>query len=273
MTLRMSDTLFPTLYIPHGAGPCFFMDWTLGPANTWDKTEHWLANIHENLPSKPKAIVCISAHWENDAIKINSHPNPALYFDYYGFPSHTYELTYPAPGSPKLAESIQTLLAEAGINSELDDEHGFDHGTFVPLKVMFPKADIPVVQISLQRNLDPTFHIKMGNALQSLRKQGILILGSGISFHNMDILMRGKDTDNHSGTFNQWLNDACESPVEQRNTALSEWANAPSARQCHPREEHLLPLMVVAGSAGNDLGKNVFTDRVMGVTVSAYQFG
>jgi len=269
----MSNSVFPSIYIPHGGGPCFFMDWTRGPANTWDAMKHWLQNLHKSLPKKPDAIVIISAHWEEKVIKINSQPHPSLYFDYYGFPPHTYELTYPAPGSPELAKQIQALLKNADIKSELDPNHGYDHGTFVPLKVMFPDADIPVVQVSLQRDLDPAFHIQVGAALQALREQNILILGSGMSFHNMDILMQGQDTGNHSTTFDNWLSDACTSEPKERNKQLESWFNAPSARQSHPREEHLLPLMVAAGSAGNNVGKKIFADNVMGANVSAYQFG
>tara|TARA_R110002096_G_scaffold194592_3_gene376883 strand:+ start:3379 stop:4188 length:810 start_codon:yes stop_codon:yes gene_type:complete len=269
----MKNDLYPVIFIPHGGGPCFFMDWTRGPANTWDKMASWLENFPRSLPQKPRAIVIFSAHWETDIIRINSHPNPALIYDYYGFPEHTYQLGYPAPGSPALAERIKNLLSAANIASELDPEHGFDHGTFIPLKVMFPDADIPVVQVSLQAGLDPKLHLQMGAALASLREDNILLLGSGMSFHNMQILMQGHDPQNHSEHFNQWLNQSCTATPSERNQRLSRWQAAPSALACHPREEHLLPLMVIAGSAHDEVGKNVFTDKVMGATVSAYQFG
>ena len=269
----MPTHLFPTIYIPHGGGPCFFMEWTRGPADTWDRMKHWLQNLHKSLPSKPSAIVIISAHWEENVIKINSQPSPQLYFDYYGFPPHTYELTYPAPGSPELAKQIQSLLTSADIKSELDPDHGYDHGTFVPLKVMFPDADIPVVQVSLQCQLDPAFHIQVDAALKSLREQNILILGSGMSFHNMEILRHGQDINNHSKTFDHWLTRTCSSLPLERNKNLAQWSHAPSGKHSHPREEHLLPLMVVAGSAGEDQGKKIFGDNVMGADVSAYQFG
>ena len=249
------------------------MDWTKGGANTWDKTENWLKNVHKTLPQKPTAIVIFSAHWEADIIQINSHPNPELIFDYYGFPEHTYELTYPAPGSPELAQRIHALFTAANINSALDPNHGFDHGTFVPLKVMFPEADIPVVQVSLHTSLDPAFHQQMGAALQSLRDDNILILGSGLSFHNMQILMQCHDPDNHSITFDNWLTEACTSDPHSRKIQLANWKKAPSANICHPREEHLIPLMVAEGATGNDLGQKVFIDNVMGVNVSGYQFG
>ncbi|PCI18632.1 MAG: dioxygenase [Piscirickettsiaceae bacterium] len=269
----MTKRPFPTFYIPHGAGPCFFMDWTIGPADTWDKTAAWLENLPKMLPQKPDAIVIFSAHWEADVVQINSHPNPSLIFDYYGFPEHTYELTYPAPGSPVLAKRIQSLFTTANISSELDPQHGFDHGMFIPLKVMFPDADIPVVQVSLHTSLNPAFHQQMGAALQSLRDDNILILGSGISFHNMQILMRGEDPDDHSIHFNNWLTQACTASPATRKIMLSNWRVAPSASICHPREEHLIPLMVAGGAATTITGTNVFTDNVMGVNVSAYQFG
>jgi aromatic ring-opening dioxygenase catalytic subunit (LigB family) len=269
----MNKPSFPSLYIPHGAGPCFFMDWTRGDADTWNKTENWLKGVHKNLPKKPNAIVIFSAHWEADIIQINSHSNPELIFDYYGFPPHTYELTYPAPGSPTLAHTIQTLFTAADIKSELNPTHGFDHGTFVPLKVMFPDADIPVVQVSLHSSLDPAFHQRMGAALKTLRDDNILILGSGISFHNMQILMQCSDPNGHSKQFDTWLTNTCCAEPSVRKERLANWSQAPSAKICHPREEHLIPLMVAESAADNDIGSNVFTDCVMGVNVSGYQFG
>ena len=269
----MTHNQLPSLFIPHGGGPCFFMDWTRGPANTWDKMENWLANLLDTLPQRPAAIVIFSAHWEESTIHINSNPNPEMFFDYYGFPPHTYQLTFPAPGSPELASKIQALFKVAGINSELDPQHGFDHGTFVPLKVMLPNADIPVVQVSLHSSLDPKLHIEMGQALKSLRDENILILGSGMSFHNMQILNQGSDSHDHANVFNRWLNQASLAEPKERERLLTQWANAPSGIPSHPREEHLLPLMVAAGAAGKDLGHNIFTDNVMGATVSAFQFG
>jgi len=269
----MKHNSLPSLFIPHGGGPCFFMDWTRGPSNTWDKMADWLKGLIGSLPQKPDAIVIFSAHWEEDIIRINSNPSPELIFDYYGFPEHTYQLTFPAPGSPELASKIQKLFSQASITSELDPTHGFDHGTFVPLKVMLPAADIPVVQVSLHSSLDPALHLQMGHALKSLRDENILILGSGMSFHNMQILNQGVDSQSHSTHFNQWLDHVNSAAPDEREALLKQWQSAPSGIPCHPREEHLLPLMVAAGAAGDDLGQNIFTDQVMGATVSAYQFG
>jgi aromatic ring-opening dioxygenase catalytic subunit (LigB family) len=260
----------PTLFIPHGGGPCFFMDWN--PANAWDRMRAWLASITAGLPEKPKAILVISGHWETDVPTLLSSPKPPLYFDYYGFPKHTYELTWPAPGDPALAARVRELLQGAHIDSATDDARGFDHGVFVPLKVAFPDADIPTVQLSLQKDLDPRAHLAIGRALAPLRDEGVLIVGSGMSYHNMRGFQTGAGR-SASERFDAWLADAVEKSPSERDDALSKWASAPAARESHPREEHLLPLMVAAGAAGEDLGKRVFRDDVMGVIVSAVQFG
>jgi aromatic ring-opening dioxygenase catalytic subunit (LigB family) len=271
----------PTLYIPHGGGPCFFMDWTMGPADTWDKMAAWLSQLGESVSSeygtKPDAIVVFSAHWENEVVTINSSANPALYFDYYNFPPHTYELTYPAPGHPALADKIQGLLTKAGIDCHQDPEHGFDHGVFIPFKLIFPEADIPIVQVSLTTSLDPAEHIALGEALAPLREQNILLVGSGLSYHNMSALMDGPNSGAQlkaeSDEFDGWLSKVCEATPKKRKNDLCQWSSAPSARQAHPREEHLIPLMVMVGAGKEDLGKTIFNDQVLGATVSAFQFG
>jgi aromatic ring-opening dioxygenase catalytic subunit (LigB family) len=268
----MSAKALPTFFIPHGGGPCFFMDWSMGPKDTWDEMAHWLKNMRHQIGAVPKAILVISGHWEDKIVQINANPNPPLLFDYYGFPEHTYKLTYPAPGSPELAQQVQALLAQAGIASGFDTERGFDHGVFVPFKLMFPEAEIPVVQISLQQDLDPQRHFEIGQALAPLREQGVLIVGSGMSFHNLRTF--GQDVSMQSGQFDDWLSEAVAQPdAAERNRRLAHWAEAPYGRLAHPREEHLLPLMVVAGAAGQDQGKKVFGDKVMNWVVSAYQFG
>src|SRR5205823_2443749 len=161
------------LYIPHGGGPCFFMEWTMGPPDTWDRMAAWLRRIAGTLPEKPKALLVVSAHWEEEVPTVTTSPAPALLFDYYGFPKSTYELTWPAPGSPDLAKRVRDLLGGAGIESRADDARGFDHGVFVPLKVAFPEANIPTVQLSLRAGLDPAEHIAIGRALAPLRDEGV----------------------------------------------------------------------------------------------------
>lgn len=267
-----SPPRMPTLYIPHGGGPCFFMDWN--PPDEWDRLEAFLRGISATLPQTPKAILMISAHWLSQDVALGSGESPDLIFDYYGFPDHTYRLEYPAPGSPELAARAGQLLRAQGIASEADAGRGFDHGMFIPLLLMFPEARIPVVQMSLLDSLDPQAHLDAGRALEPLRDEGVLIVGSGMSFHNM----RGYRDPRFapiSDEFDAWLDQAVSAPPRERDALLAQWAAAPAARLCHPpgAEEHLLPLMVAAGAAGNDYGRTVFKDRVMQTTVSGVRFG
>jgi len=266
-----AETALPTLFIPHGGGPCFFMQWTMGPPDTWNKMADWLKSLAATLAVTPKAIVVISGHWEESEFTVAGGPHPPLIYDYYGFPPETYELQYPAPGSPQLAQAVRDLLADAGIESRSDGKRGFDHGVFIPFKLFYPQANIPIVQLSLKAGLDPAEHIAAGQALASLRSQGVLIVGSGMSYHNMRGF--GAQAIPASDEFDRWLTDAVTAAdAEVRNQKLIAWETAPAARAAHPREEHLLPLMVAAGAAGNDSGARIFTDRVMGATVSAYGF-
>lgn len=270
--LQKNPERMPTWFIPHGGGPCFFMDWS--PANAWDKMAAFLRGLASTLPYKPKAIIVISAHWLEQTVSVTGAQNPELIYDYYGFPAHTYELKYPAKGDPGLAKEIAAVLQEAGIASNVDSARGFDHGMFIPMMLMFPDADIPVVQLSLNSNLDPQTQINLGRTLEKLRDEGVLIIGSGMSFHNM----RGYGNPQFgpvSDEFDRWLTDAVESDPGKRNADLIHWDSAPSARLCHPprQEEHLLPLMVVSGAAQNEKGRKVFTDRVLETTLSAYVFG
>ncbi len=262
----------PTWFVPHGGGPCFFMDWN--PPHAWNRMGDFLKGLASTLPQRPKAILMVSAHWLESSFDLTGGAAPELIYDYYGFPPHTYELKYPAPGEPQLAARIAALLGQAGLPSKVNPSRGFDHGMFIPLMLMFPDADIPVVQLSLNSNLDPQIHLELGQALTTLRDEGVLIVGSGMSFHNM----RGYGDPRFgpiSDEFDHWLTDAVQAEPAQRSQALIDWAQAPSARLSHPprAEEHLLPLMVVAGAAGTDKGQRVFSDRVMETTLSAFSFG
>ena len=260
----------PTLFIPHGGGPCFFMDWN--PPDTWHKLGAWLGSLGHSVGAMPKAVVVISGHWEEQEFSVTSHGHPPLIYDYYGFPEHTYKLTYDAPGSPLLAGQICELLGQAGIPARSDPQRGLDHGVFVPFKVIYPNADIPIVQLSLKAGLDPATHIAAGRALQPLREQGVLVAGSGMSYHNMRGY--GNAGAERGDPFDAWLTETVSAPNQAaRSAKLCEWVRAPSARDAHPREEHLLPLMVAAGAAGEDLGRQVFSDRIMGAKISAYRFG
>ncbi|WGY44894.1 class III extradiol ring-cleavage dioxygenase [Vibrio sp. ABG19] len=262
----------PTIFIPHGGGPCFFMDWH--PADTWDNMAEFLQNIDNLLPERPKAILMVSAHWQTAQFSVTSGTNPELIYDYYGFPAHTYQITYPAPGSPELAEQVVGLLKQAGLSGQQESTRGYDHGMFIPLKLMFPDADIPVVQLSLRNDLNPQAHIELGEALAPLRAQGVLIVGSGMSFHNMRGYGDSRFTE-PSVMFDSWLTEAVEAEPQQRNADLSQWTQAPHAFNCHPQghEEHLLPLMVVAGAAGSDRGRKVYSQQVMKTQLSGFVFG
>src|SRR5690606_27942404 len=204
-------------FVPHGAGPCFFMDWM--PADTWTRMAAFLSGIAASLPQRPRAILLVSGHWLAPRFSVTSGERPGLIYDYHGFPAHTYELTYPAPGSPALAARVMQLRGQAGIETDADAERGFDHGVFIPLKLMFAQADIPVVQLSLRNDLDPQAHLDAGRALAPLRDEGVLIVGSGMSFHNM----RGYGDPRFtpvSAEFDAWLSTAVEAEPAQRTQLL-----------------------------------------------------
>jgi aromatic ring-opening dioxygenase catalytic subunit (LigB family) len=265
----------PTLFIPHGGGPCFFMDWD--PPDTWDRQRTFLEELAATLPERPKALLVVSGHWEEPAFTFQRNPAPPLLFDYQGFPPHTYRLTWPAPGAPALAEHAAALLRAAGLPVAFDESRGYDHGVFVPLKVAFPGADIPCVQMSLRAGLDPAEHLAAGRALAPLRDEGVLIVGSGNSFHNMPVMMRamrGGARGIEGAEFDAWLTEATTHPdPAERDCRLAGWDKAPGARHANPREEHLIPLHVAAGAAGAQRGVKALEDHVMGVVESAFRFG
>lgn len=271
MTADPNPTRQPVLFLPHGGGPCFFMDWTWGPADTWYATQRFLEGIAATLPTPPRAILVVSGHWEEPAFTASTATDPKLIFDYSGFPPHTYQLTWPAPGDPALARRAARLLKEAGLPSALDAQRGFDHGVFVPLKVAFSQAQIPVVSLSLNVSLDPDLHLAAGRALAPLRHEGILIIASGMSFHNLHAYFQPK-TQERARAFNAWLTQAIASPGPERNAQLANWRSAPFAEFAHPHEEHLMPLLVAAGAGGDAPGERIFTDEPMGAAISAFRF-
>ncbi len=250
------------LYIPHGGGPLPLLG---EPSH--QRLVDFLRTISNRL-RPPKAIVLISAHWEAERPTLTAAARPDLFYDYYGFPPESYKITYPAAGDPALARTIHTLLQEAGLQPHLDQERGFDHGMFIPLKLMYPQATIPCVQLSLLAGLSAKAHLELGRALASLREEPLLIIGSGFSFHNMQAFFSA-NSDGHDAqaeAFNQWLIDTCTSsayPPEEREQRLAQWQLAPHARYCHPREEHLLPLHVCYGMARTK-AEVVFNDQVIG---------
>lgn len=255
------------LYVPHGGGPLPLIG---DPGH--DDLVAYLKTIEAEI-GRPKAIVVVSAHWEAPRPTITAAAQPELYFDYYGFPPETYELSYPAPGSLALAEKIHGILDAAGLEPELDHERGFDHGMFVPLMLMYPEATIPVVQVSLIDGLDAQAHVALGEALRPITDDGdVLVLGSGMSFHNM----AGFGNDEHDEqnlAFDEWLEAVCTSSTDEatRRAELVGWESAPAARYNHPREEHLVPLHVCYGIGGGQASRR-FTGNVLGKLTAAYDW-
>lgn len=269
-------TRMPTMFIPHGGGPCFFMDWD--PPETWNRQRDFLADVPTSLPETPKALLVISGHWEEPQFTVQKNPTPPLLFDYNGFPPHTYELTWPAPGDAALSDRVQALIEAAGFPCPVDEARGYDHGVFIPLKVAFPQADIPCVQLSLRSDLDPAAHIAVGRALAPLRDEGVLIIGSGNTYHNMQKMMcamqGGGGGAVNGEEFDRWLTNAVTRPdPAERDQMLAQWDAAPGARDANPREEHLIPLHVVAGAALDDEGVKTLEDQVLGAIESAFTFG
>lgn len=266
----MSDKMMPVLFVPHGGGPMPL----LGETNHRELIA-FMQSVSADLP-RPKAIVVITAHWEENVATISSSAAPGMLYDYYGFPPETYKFRYPAVGNPALAQTIAELLEKQGIPSRLDAARDYDHGTFVPLMLMYPQADIPVVQLSLLKNLDPATHIALGKALAPLREQGVLILGSGMSFHNMQAFFSANPTTQaRSEHFDQWLTQTLTDEdlnQSEKSARLVDWKNAPEARFCHPREEHLLPLHVCfgAGSVASSAAVKVFSGFLFDTKISAF---
>jgi aromatic ring-opening dioxygenase catalytic subunit (LigB family) len=267
---------FPTLFIPHGGGPCFFMDPFPGlPVDLWDRMAAYLRGIDRSIGVRPEAVLVVSGHWEELRPTVNTASHHTLLFDYSGFPDEMYRLTYPANGSPRVAARVRQLLAEAGVETGEDAKRGLDHGVFVPFKLVYPAADVPIVQLSLNHTLDPAAHLAMGAALAPLRDEGVLIVGSGMSYHNLRYFMVERESATRSAeAFDGWLYETVTAAdVAARTAGLTAWRNAPGATDAHPRSEHLLPLMVAAGAAGGDRGVRTYSDRLIGKPLSGFQFG
>lgn len=255
------------LYFSHGGGPLPILG---------DPGHAAMVKFMRELPSrfeKPDAIVVISAHWEAREATVTGGACPLLVYDYYGFPKEAYDIIYPAPGSPELAKEIASMLNDAAIRARTDPDRGFDHGMFIPLKLMYPAADIPTVQLSILHSLDPAAHLGLGAALRPLLERNVLVIGSGFSFHNLhefewDGIMH---LDAQNDAFQDWLIETCCGDLSQeaREDALIHWEKAPAARYCHPREDHLLPLHVCAGLAGNS-AKLIFDDAILGKRALAF---
>ena len=262
----------PVVFAPHGGGPWPFVKLGFFAEGEEEELASYLRSLRDLPKTPPKALLIISAHWEEDKPTVMTSTRPPMLYDYYGFPPESYEITWPAPGDPALAKRVQDLLSAAGIESATDEKRGFDHGTFVPFKLTYPDADIPAIQLSLKTGLDPKEHLAIGRALAPLRDEGVFILGSGLTFHNLRALRDPRSVP-ISETFDAWLRETMTKPPAERDALLERWTSAPGARAAHPREEHLIPLMVIAGAAQSDLGRVAYNGAMNHLRLSAYHFG
>ncbi|WP_232824658.1 DODA-type extradiol aromatic ring-opening family dioxygenase [Algibacillus agarilyticus] len=236
------------MFISHGGGPMPL----LGEPDYQEMVSTLKTLAHK--VGKPSAILVISAHWEALLPTVTCKPQPDLIYDYGGFSKEAYQIKYQSLGELKLAKAVYNAMLHQGFKASKDQQRGFDHGVFVPLKIMYPDADIPCVQLSLMQNLDPEQHINMGQCLRDVAWDNLLIIGSGFSFHNLPAFFTpsGEATTKNQA-FEHWLTEtitASQMPEQNRKQQLINWQNAPYARYCHPREEHLLPLHVCYGAAG-----------------------
>jgi aromatic ring-opening dioxygenase catalytic subunit (LigB family) len=263
----------PTLFVPHGGGPCFFMDPHGGPPDPmWRPMQAYLAGLIATLPERPRAILMISGHWETPELTVHVGTRPALLFDYHNFPEHTYRLRWDAPGAPDVARRAAALLRAAGHPVGEEAARGWDHGVFIPMMVADPGAAIPLAQLSLRADLDPAAHVAIGRALAPLRDEGVLIVGSGMSFHNLRA--RGPQVTPVAAAWDAALTAAVTDADPARRAArVIDWQALPHARFAHPAAEHLLPLMVALGAGGEDVATCDYRDVVIGWAVSAYRFG
>lgn len=269
----MAEVRLPTYFVNHGGGPWPYM--TGDFRRIFDRLEQSLIEMRAELRNLPKAVLVVSSHWEERGLAVSSAARPGMLYDYSGFPDYLYDISYAAPGSPDLAKRVQDLLRAANIEARLDPTRGFDHGTVSVMKPLYPDGDIPLVQISLDAGLDPALHLAIGRALAPLRDDGVLILGSGQSYHNQRALM-GTGGSEPSRRFDAWLQQTLtQAPPEERSERLIRWEQAPLARAAHPREDHLIPLMVVVGAAGEEAGAVTYhqTDFAGGITTSGFRFG
>jgi aromatic ring-opening dioxygenase catalytic subunit (LigB family) len=267
----MNSSRLPTYFISHGGGPWPWMDGEF--RRNFDKLEQSLVATRRELGDRPKAVLVITGHWETDGFAISSGAKPGMVYDYSGFPEHLYHIQYGAPGSPELARRVQALLNGGGVDARLDPCRGFDHGTFSILQPMYPEADVPVVQLSIDRRYDPAQHLRVGRLLASLRDEGVLIVGSGLSYHNLREMRDARGVE-PSRRFDAWLQETLvRSEPEERSRRLTDWEQAPLA--AHPREDHLIPLMAAVGAAEEEAGATVYhqDDLMGGITASSFRFG
>ena len=261
----------PVVFIPHGGGPWPFVEMGF-PREDVDRLAGYLRSVRSVPPRPPRALLVVSAHWEAPVPTVMTSALPPILYDYYGFPPESYTITWPAPGAPDLASRVRELLNGAGIACDVDPDRGYDHGTFIPLKLTYPNADVPAIQLSLKEGLDPAEHIALGRALAPLRDEDVFIIGSGMTFHNLRAF-RDPRAAPVAEMFDAWLRESMTLDADARNARLAAWESAPAARAAHPREEHLIPLMVASGAAGDDRAVVAFNDTFTGLRLSAYHFG
>jgi 4,5-DOPA dioxygenase extradiol len=236
--------MLPAIFLSHGA-PTFPLEDV--PAR------HFLEGLADRLPARPKAILVVSAHWETVRPAVNVVETNATIHDFYGFPPALYEIVYPAPGSKALAERVAELLGQGGLTTDADPVRGLDHGAWVPLQLIYPKADIPVVQLSVQTRLGPEHHLRLGQLLAPLRGEGVLIVGSGSFTHDLSSFREYRNAiaapePGWVTGFADWMTEALE--AGRTDDLLAYRAKAPDAARNHPTEEHLLPLFVAMGAGG-----------------------
>jgi len=260
----------PTYFISHGGGP---WPWLSGQFRRYfDRLEASLQDTAREI-GHPKAMLVVSGHCEGPQFLVQSSPQPGMVYDYSGFPPETYQIKYPSPGAPDVAARVRDLLTKAGIAAALDPNRGYDHGTFAPLKAMYPNADVPVVELSLKHGYDVDEHLAAGRALAPLRDEDVVIMGRGLSWHNLRML--GPEARESSAAFDAWLDRALAAPADERVRRLQAWEQAPMARVSHPTEDHFIPLMVALGAAESEAAHRVYheEDFMGGVTASSYRFG
>jgi 4,5-DOPA dioxygenase extradiol len=258
----MPGAKLPSLFVSHGA-PTLALD----PGETGAAWQRLAAEL-----PRPRAVLCVSAHWTTTAPMVNAPARNDTIHDFQGFPAQLYQITYPAPGAPALAERVARLLSDAGMASGIDRNRGLDHGAWVPLRLMFPEANVPTVQLSVQPGRDAAWHYRMGETLAPLRAEGVLILASGGAVHNLrTVAWDGGPVPAWAQSFDEWLAAAV---AEGRVDDLLDWRRAPQARQAQPTDEHFLPLFIALGAAGKGArGERLHHGFTLGsMSMAAFKF-
>lgn len=269
--LRMSDSRDfrqPVLFLSHGGGPSFFMDAKQYPSMAgMDKNSEAAQFLRElartHLPSRPKAVLVVSAHWEEKVPTVMDDKKHMLYYDYYGFPDTTYKLKWSASGSPRVANRVAELLESKGITCNSVQERGLDHGVFVPLILVWPDADVPVLQLSLKNSLNVAEHQEIGEALSDLGKEGILVIGSGFMTHTFEKMGQlTEDIFPWASEFQRWVHEVfCDPQLtpRERKERMSDCESLPFFKKAHPRTEHFMPLIMASAAAEYTPGKPIFS--------------